>query len=307
MNEEAMAGTGEHEGRVLYVKAQDGLKLALRLYGDWQSPALPLVCLPGLSRNGRDFGRLAQFFSTHADTPRLVAALDYRGRGLSGYDPDWTHYTPMVEADDVLAVTTALGIERAILVGTSRGGIISMILGAMRPGLIAGVVLNDIGPKIEGTGLARIKNYLSNMRTPRSMAEAEKIVRQIAGHSFTALSDDDWRAYTHALFVERDGAIKPDYDPKLLKSVATLDLEEAVPTLWPQFDSLRHVPLLSIRGENSDLLSAATVEEMAWRHPGMERLTVEGQGHAPLLRDQPTLDRMVAFARRCDAHQPPTT
>ncbi|MDQ0326471.1 pimeloyl-ACP methyl ester carboxylesterase [Rhodopseudomonas julia] len=305
MSEEATAGTGEGEGRVLYVKAQDGLTLALRLYGDWQSPGLPLVCLPGLSRNGRDFDRLARFFSAHADTPRLVAVLDYRGRGLSGYDPDWTRYTPMVEADDVLAVTTALGIERAIFIGTSRGGLITMIMGAMRPGLIAGVVLNDIGPKIEGTGLARIKNYLSNMRTPRSMAEAEKIVRQIAGHSFTALSDEDWHAYTCALFVERDGEIKADFDPKLLKTVGKFDLEEAVPTLWPQFDSLRHVPLLSVRGENSDLLSAATVEEMAWRHPGMEQVTVEGQGHAPLLRDQPTLDRIAAFARRCDAHQSP--
>ncbi|WP_034490562.1 alpha/beta fold hydrolase [Afifella pfennigii] len=290
--------------RIVYVRAQDGLKLGLRLYGEWHAERLPLLCLPGLSRNSLDFDKLARFFASHRETPRTVAALDFRGRGLSAADPHWRNYHPMVEAADVMAVTTALGMERAIVVGTSRGGLVAMVLAALRPKLLAGVVLNDIGPKIEGTGLARIKNYLGRMRAPRSWAEAEEMVRQINGRTFTEVSDEDWKAFTEAMFVERDGKLSPYFDPNLLKTVHNLDLEDAIPTLWPQFASLRSVPVLSVRGANSDLLSPAVVDEMARLHPAMERLTVSGQGHAPLLRDAPTLNRLAAFARRCDEHSP---
>ncbi|MBZ8131900.1 alpha/beta hydrolase [Afifella sp. IM 167] len=284
----------------MHVPAQDGLKLGLRFYGEWHAERLPLVCLPGLSRNARDFQRLASFFAGHAEAPRTVVALDYRGRGLSGYDRNWKNYHPLVETADVVTVMTALDIPEAVFIGTSRGGLAAMILGAIRPKLLAGVVLNDIGPKIEGTGLARIKNYLGRMRPPRTWAEAEELVRQINGRTFTGVDDEDWRAFTEAMFVKVDGELKPDFDPNLMKTVQNLDLEDEVPTLWPQFASLAKIPVMSIRGANSDLLSPSVVDEMARRHPSMERLTVPGQGHAPLLRDRPTLNRIAAFARRCD-------
>jgi len=295
-----MAAEADVAERIVYVRAQDGLKLGLRLYGEWQTERLPLICLPGLSRNARDFDRLARFFAGHSEAPRTVAALDYRGRGLSGYDSEWSNYHPIVEAGDVTAVMTALDMPQALFIGTSRGGIVAMILGAMRPKLLGGVVLNDIGPKIEGTGLARIKNYLGRMRPPRTWAEAEEMVRQINGRTFTGVDDEDWKAFTEAMFVKVDGELRPDFDPNLMKTVHNLDLEDEIPTLWPQFASLANVPVLSIRGANSDLLSPAVVDEMARRHPSMERLTVPGQGHAPLLRDRPTLNRIAAFARRCD-------
>ena len=163
------------DGRVARLRAQDGLSLAVRVFESRDGGRLPLLCLPGLSRNSRDFLALGRHFANHAREPRHVFAVDYRGRGLSARDPDWRNYRPLVEAQDALTAAATFGLERAILVGTSRGGIIAMLLGALRPGLIAGVVLNDIGPVIDGRGLARIKRTLSaGTKTLRSWDEARR-------------------------------------------------------------------------------------------------------------------------------------
>jgi pimeloyl-ACP methyl ester carboxylesterase len=289
------------EGRIVRLAAQDGLLLAARVFGERAPGRQPVLCLPGLSRNSKDFLRLGQAFGLESAQPRQVVALDCRGRGLSAYDPDWTHYDPLIEAQDVLAATAALGLEKAVVVGTSRGGLLAMILGALRPGLLAGVVLNDIGPVIEGQGLARIKTYLAAARPPSDWAAAHAAVRKVHGPFFPAAGEEDIRAFAAATFVEEGGRLRPDFDPAILKPLQGLDFEQALPTLWPQFDSLAHVPVLAIRGELSDILSAATVEAMAGRHPRFERVTVPGQGHAPLLRDTATLARIEAFAQRCGA------
>ncbi len=274
--------------------------LAARIFGVHQPDRLPVLCLPGLSRNSRDFIALGHYLSQDAGQPRQVFALDYRGRGHSDHDRDWRNYTTLTEAHDVMAAAAALGIAEAVLVGTSRGGLIAMILGALRPGLMAGVVLNDIGPVIEGTGLVRIKGYLTGSGAVSSWEAAEKAVRHINSAHFPALDDDDWRAFTRAIYLEADGQIRPDFDPKLVNTVKNIDFESSIPMLWPQFESLGGIPVLSIRGENSDLLSAETVSEMAGRHHHFEQLTVTGQGHAPLLRDAVSLERIKAFALRCD-------
>ena len=289
------------EGRIVHIAAQDDLRLAARLFGRHHPGRLPVLCLAGLSRNSCDFIRLGQYLAERPGDARLVAALDVRGRGLSEADRRWQSYTPLVETQDAMTAATALGIEKAVIVGTSRGGIIAMIVGALRPGLIGGVVLNDIGPVIEGTGLARIKKYLSNRRLPRSWEEAVAAVKRINRAHFPALDEADWRAMAEATFAEENGALRPRFDPNLLKMVDGIDLETALPVLWNQFDSLAGVPVLSIRGEHSDILKAETVDAMEARHPHFERLTVPGQGHAPLLRDAPTLERIAAFCRRCDA------
>jgi pimeloyl-ACP methyl ester carboxylesterase len=295
---------GEHagmaEGRVTRFSAQDGLMLAARVFGMHQPHRLPILCLPGLSRNSRDFIALGRHFSENSSQPRQVFALDYRGRGRSDYDRDWRNYTPLSEAHDVMAAAAALGIAEAVLVGTSRGGLIAMILGALRPGLMAGIVLNDIGPVIEGTGLARIKRYLTGNGAVSSWEAAEQAIHHVNAAHFPALDDDDWEAFTRAIFVEADGKIRPDFDPKLVNTVKNIDFETSIPVLWPQFDSLGGIPVLSIRGENSDILSIGTVSEMAARHHHFEQLTVPGQGHAPLLRDAASLERITAFALRCD-------
>jgi pimeloyl-ACP methyl ester carboxylesterase len=287
------------EGRIVRFSAQDGLALAARLF-DAPEENLPLLCLAGLSRNSRDFIGVGRYFAQRAEGPRSVYALDYRGRGLSDRDPNWRNYVPLVEAHDVLAATVALGIERAIVVGTSRGGLIAMLLGALRPGLFAGVVLNDIGPVVEGTGLARIKSYLKRRKPARDWSEAEALVREAVGSQFPILSNDDWRAFAEATFAETSDGVVPQFDPKLLNIVDTLDLTSRIPTLWPQFLSLARVPVLAVRGELSDLLSPTTLAEMAVRHPAFEHVTVPGQGHAPLLRDASTLGQIRAFALRCE-------
>ncbi|HSG94820.1 MAG TPA: alpha/beta hydrolase, partial [Afifellaceae bacterium] len=173
-----------------------------------------------------------------------------------------------------------------------------------RPGLMAGVVLNDIGPVVEGIGLARIKRYLTGNGAVPSWEAAEQAVRHVNAAHFPALNEDDWRAFTRAIFVEAQDGIRPDFDPKLVNTIKNIDLETSIPVLWPQFDSLGGIPVLSIRGENSDLLSAETVSQMAARHHHFEQLTVPGQGHAPLLRDAMSLGRINAFALRCDKAHP---
>jgi pimeloyl-ACP methyl ester carboxylesterase len=296
----ALDSSENDAGRVVRIRSQDGLSLAVRIFDVPSSGRLPLLCLPGLSRNSRDFLALGRFFSTHPVEPRPVIAIDYRGRGLSDADPNWRNYRPIVEAEDVLTIGAALGVERAILVGTSRGGIISMLIGVIRPALIAGVVLNDIGPVLEGRGLARIKAYLSSRHSVANWDEATALVRSISGAQFPGLSDADWRSLATAYFAETRSGLAPQFDPNLRKTVVDIDVTEKIPVLWPQFMSLANVPVLAIRGEHSDLLSPRTLAEMAIRHPRLEQLTVSGQGHAPLLNDEATLARIAAFAAGCD-------
>jgi pimeloyl-ACP methyl ester carboxylesterase len=177
-----------------------------------------------------------------------------------------------------------------------------MILGAVRPVLLQGVVLNDIGPVIEPRGLARIRGYVGKLPEPKSWADAVDLLKHIASSQFTALVESDWDKYARTTFEEREGRFVPLYDSALMHNLSKLDLD-AVPTLWPQFDGLRHVPVLVIRGENSDLLSPATVAEMIERHPDCAGMTVPGQGHAPLLIDGPTIRRIIGFVERCSFNQ----
>lgn len=293
------------DGRIERIRSQDGLQLASRIFDAADSERLPLLCLPGLSRNSRDFLPLGRYFANHPEEPRRVIAVDYRGRGLSDPDPNWYNYKPAVEAQDVLTVAAAFGIERAILVGTSRGGIIAMLIGALRPALIGGVVLNDIGPVLDGMGLARIKSYLGSGHSVASWEEAATVMRSFSGAQFPGLKPDDWRAAAKAYFAESRDGLAPQYDPNLRKTVVDIDVTEKIPVLWPQFMSLARVPVLAIRGELSDLLSAGTLTEMAGRHPLLEAHTVPGQGHAPLLHDAATLQRIGTFAARCYSHVRP--
>jgi pimeloyl-ACP methyl ester carboxylesterase len=299
-----MRPQGDDLGHIVRFRSQDGLGLACRVFDVAGSSRLPLLCLPGLSRNSRDFLDLGRYFSRHPSQARKVVAIDYRGRGLSDPDPDWRNYAPLTEAQDVLAAVAVLGIESAILVGTSRGGIITMLLGALRPGLIAGAVLNDIGPVIEGTGLARIKRYLGGKRSIATWAEAVAALQSINAAHFPALDEGDWGASARAIFLETPNGLVPHFDPNLIKTTQGIDFSERIPVLWPQFMGLARVPVLAIRGDLSDMLSARTLAAMAERHPLFEQLTVKGQGHAPLLRDAATLDRISALVSRCEAATP---
>ncbi|GLS32983.1 Pimeloyl-ACP methyl ester carboxylesterase [Mesorhizobium albiziae] len=278
-----------------FYSAQDGLKLHARIYGDDGSAGLPVICLPGLTRNARDFHDLALFLSRDAQQPRKVIAFDYRGRGRSAYDPNWKNYDVVVEAGDILAGLTALGVEHGAFVGTSRGGLIIHVLAAMRPAVLKAVVLNDIGPVVEGEGLAHIRAYLERAPKPKNLADAVAVQKAVHAQAFSALSDADWERFIRAIYREESGVPVPDFDPALLNVVKGMDLTQPLPVLWPQFEGLKAVPMLAIRGANSKLLSAATLAEMASRHPDCRTVTVDGQGHAPLLETGELPATLAAF------------
>ncbi|WP_421913790.1 alpha/beta fold hydrolase [Mesorhizobium sp.] len=297
--------SGENFSDFFYA-APDGLKLHARIYGDANVGHWPVVCLPGLTRNARDFHELALYLSARAVVRRKVVAFDYRGRGQSAYDPDVANYNVGVEASDILAGLAALGIEEAAFIGTSRGGLIIHLLGAMRPEALKAIVLNDIGPVLEADGLAHIRSYLDPSPKPRTLDEAVNTQRGVHGGDFPALVDADWERMVWALNRETTQGLMPDFDPKLVETLAGLDLTQPLATLWPQFDALAATPLLALRGGNSKLLSVQTLEEMSKHHPNMKTITVEGQGHAPFLETGDLPSAIAAFLDQAE-HQHSST
>src|SRR5215208_794060 len=278
-----------------FVTAQDGLRLHLDVYGPPAAITTPVVCLPGLTRTSADFQALATALAVDQEPQRCVIAVDYRGRGRSDYDRNPCNYSLAVELGDLVAVLTALGLGPAVFVGTSRGGILAMLLAVARPGAIAGVVLNDIGPVIETEGLARIKSYVGKLPSPTSYQDGADILRGLFEAQFPNLSPADWTAFARRTFKEEDGRLLPNYDVKLANSLKGVDLKRPQRALWKEFDALARVPLMLIRGANSDVLSAATVSAMAARRRDLEILEVPNQGHAPLLAEDETSRRIRAF------------
>ncbi|HEY8007529.1 MAG TPA: alpha/beta hydrolase [Methylocella sp.] len=284
-----------------FFSAADGLRLHVRDYGSPLEAGIPVVCLAGLTRNSADFGPLASALAAgQAGKMRRVLALDYRGRGLSDYDPDWKNYSLAVENSDVLSILTALEINAAIFIGTSRGGQHTMLLSASRPAVLRGAVLNDIGPVLEPRGMARIRGYVGKLPAPRSIPDAVDLLKEMMSERFNGLSRADWETYAKITFTDAVGRIGARYDQNLMKTLIGLDLEQPLPSMWPQFDGLRGIPLLILRGANSDLLSVETLNAMKARHAGAETHTVKGQGHAPLLLDQETIARICAFVGEID-------
>jgi len=284
-----------------FITARDGLKRHVRADGSRAATRLPMVCLPGLARTSADFHALAGALAGDAERPRYVLVMDYRGRGLSDYDRDPGNYSLAVELADVLAVLTALGTGPAVFVGTSRGGILTMLLGVARPAAIAGVVLNDIGPVIETRGLVRIKSYVGRLPQPKSFEEGAEFLRRLFGPQFPALTADEWMSNARRTFQEKNGRIVPNYDPKLARVLEDIDIERTLPPLWKEFDSLARVPMMVIRGANSDLLTAATVEAMRARRRQCDTVLVPDQGHAPLLTEDEIIRHIGAFVAGCES------
>lgn len=280
--------------------APDGLMLSARVYGSEHRDALPVVCLPGLTRNARDFHPLALHLARDSATPRKVVVFDYRGRGRSDHDADWRNYNVPTETGDVIAGLSALDVGHACFIGTSRGGLIVHALAAARPAALKAVILNDIGPVIEGDGLAQIRAMLQRAPRPSSFSEAMRLLEASNRAAFPALGADDWERWARAIYRDVDGRPVPDFDPNLVKTLAGIDLNRPLPVLWQQFHGLKAIPLMVVRGENSNLLSQATLDAMAQVHPMMESIIVPGQGHPPLLETGNLLDRIAAFIRQAD-------
>lgn len=278
--------------RERYVTSQDGLRLYSRDYGDPLSPRLPLICLTGITRNSADFAELAE---RHAGERRVIC-IDYRGRGRSAYDRNWRNYRPEVYAGDIVQVIAANDLHRVIVVGTSLGGLLAMGLAVLRPTLLGAVVLNDIGPAVTPGGLARILAYSGTDHPQPDWPSAVAYLRRLLP-TMSIKTDEDWLRHARGTFRPgEDGQLHFDWDVNLTKPLRHAN--GAVPDLWAYFGALRRVPVLSLRGSRSDVLSPETVERMALVKPDLQRATVADAGHAPTLNEPDAAAVVDAFIRR---------
>ncbi len=225
--------------------------------------------------------------------------MDYRGRGLSERDADWRNYSIEREADDIDCGLDALGISRAVVIGTSRGGLHAMLLALRASDRIAGIVLNDIGPTIERNGLHRLAGTIGHTMDAPDWPSAAARLRETLAPQFPGLDAAGWERFARQLYVETPDGLRLDYDATLRNTVADLDAGTELPDFWPVFDAIRTTPLLALRGAHSDLLSEKTLAEMLRRHPDAQALTVDDEGHAPLLWDRETQGAILDFACRC--------
>jgi len=271
-----------------YFTVRDGLRLHYRDYpGDASSP--PILCLPGLTRNARDFAQLAERYS-----PRFrVIALDFRGRGRSDYDPIPARYIPPTYAYDVIELLDQLAIPRTIFVGTSLGGLVTMGIAALAPDRIAAAILNDVGPDLTTAGLDRIKSYVGK---GVRFSDWDEAARTIAANTqaFEFYTHDDWVRMAKRNCREENGEIVYDYDMAIAEPFNAAGASAEI-DMWPFFAALAQKPLLVIRGVKSDLLSAAALEKMHAAAPAMKSAVVPGVGHAPDLGEPEAVAAIDAF------------
>ncbi|MEQ1640660.1 MAG: alpha/beta hydrolase [Novosphingobium sp.] len=272
--------------------SRDGLKLHFRDYpGNSDSP--PVLCLPGLTRNARDFSHLAERLTGQW----RVICPDLRGRGDSAYAKDSATYNPLQYADDLSLLLEAEGIERFVVIGTSLGGLLAMLLATGNSQRLAGVVLNDVGPEISSEGLERIRGYVGQGRSFPTWMHAARALEEGQGPVFPNYAIADWLAMAkRCMVVGGNGRIVFDYDMKIAEPFGQPGGEAGV-DLWPAFQALDGRPVTVLRGELSDILSPAILKKMAKSLKDCEAVTVPQVGHAPML-DEPAaiaaIDRLLA-------------
>jgi pimeloyl-ACP methyl ester carboxylesterase len=272
--------------------SRDGLQLHFRDYPG-SHERLPLICLHGLTRNARDFEALAARYGGEY----RVIALDFRGRGLSEWDFDPGHYTPITYAGDVIDLIAHLGFSPVILIGTSLGGMVTMLLAVMQPQLIAAAVLNDVGPELDPAGLARIQSYVGKGMQIGSWREAADRIAANHRHLPSSYGPDDWLRVARRLCREQDGSIVFDYDPAIALPFQDAPIGQAV-DLWPPFTALARSPLLIVRGAESDLLPESAAEAMVKAAEHADLVTVPGVGHAPFLDEPEVVAGLDEFLNR---------
>lgn len=280
-------------------RAPDGVALYARDYGGADGQArLPVVCLHGLTRNSQDFEDIA---AEIAATGRRVIVPDVRGRGRSGYDPDPMRYVPMVYAGDILGLLRALGIERAVFMGTSMGGVITTLLAARHRRLVAAAILNDIGPEAGPEGLARIAGYAGKPVDIATWQDAVAYVRAINEAAFPDADDAFWERFAQHTFEREDGVPRLNYDPRIREPIAAGKLKPSPRIGWLLFRYLAwRRPLLVLRGELSDILTRDIARRMQRIAPGMELVEVPRVGHAPMLTEPVARGSIAAFLERVD-------
>jgi pimeloyl-ACP methyl ester carboxylesterase len=267
-----------------YWTSSDGLRLHYRDH-DGPSDRPPIVCLPGLTRNARDFEPVAD---RYAGSWRVLS-LDFRGRGLSEYDPRPENYSPPTYAADVLALFDEIGIDRAVLFGTSLGGLVTMVLAAAAHGRIAGAMLNDIGPEIDQAGIERIRGFVGRATEFSSWEELARALAARNADVYPGYSAEQWEVFARKISSERDGRIGFDYDMAISSNFERAANSPAA-AAWPLYQALTGIPLLILRGELSDLLDAEVARKMAEALPEAELVVVPNVGHAPALDEPEAID-----------------
>lgn len=283
-----MTGGGQSGYQEREFTAQDGLRLYFRDYcppgGDPGASATPVLCLPGVTRNSKDFACLAG----RLGKSRRVLCPDYRGRGRSAYDPDWRKYNPQVYVDDIRHLLVCSGVHKVHVIGTSLGGILAMVMAVAMPGTIAGVVLNDIGPEIHMNGLAHIIDYMKDDTSLPGWDAVADHIRE-AFPDLPARSEEDWQTIARNTYQEgADGRMVPDWDHAIVYNFEKALTGKA--NLWPLFSALGNVPVLTVRGALSQILSEKGLARMAKAMPGMKQVTVDDCGHPPSLSEPHVLE-----------------
>ena len=271
----------------------DGLRLHYRDHAGGSDGRPAILCLPGLTRNVRDFASLADRL---APAWRVIA-VDFRGRGESAYSKDSATYIPPVYAQDVQALIGELGLNALVCIGTSLGGLVTMLLAGAEADRIKGVMFNDVGPEVEPGGIARIRSYVGRSGNWPTWLHAARSLAANQKHVYPDYGIEDWLAMAKRLYrLSNNGRIVIDYDPRIAEPMRGVEEQPPV-DLWPLIDPLKPAPALILRGEFSDVLSPATVARMTAALPHAEAVTVPRVGHAPTL-DEPeaaaAIDRLLA-------------
>lgn len=271
------------------VLAQDGLPLYARDYDAARAGGAAVLCLAGMTRNAKDFDHVA---ARLADRRRVICP-DYRGRGRSAYDPDWRHYDPLIYLNDILHVLAALNVHQVVVIGTSLGGILAMGLAVLRPGIMAGAVLNDIGPEIGTGGLNYILDYVGQDRPQPDWAAAAAEMQRTFG--YLELGDpQNWERMARATYKEcPDGLLRFDWDVRLVRPFRRALRHKQ--DLWPYFRALRPIPTLAIRGGKSQVFPAACLDRMKAEKPDLVALTVADVGHTPNLGEPVAVAALADF------------
>jgi pimeloyl-ACP methyl ester carboxylesterase len=279
------------EYKDIYYQSPDGLTLYARDY-DLNRSDHCILMMHGLSRNSADFADLADIL---APNYRLIV-VDQRGRGKSEYDSNTGNYNPGVYVQDMFALLDQLNIDKVTLIGTSMGGLMSMIMSAMQPGRINAVVMNDIGPVVNPAGLERIKGYVGKTTPASNWDEAVEQCKVLAAPEFPDFSDEDWLKFAKALYKEDEsGCPVLAYDPAISEPMQNDQATAVPPDLWPAFEAMKDIPLLLVRGRTSDILATDCVEEMQRRKPDMQFIELANRGHAPILNEAPAVEAIQNF------------
>ncbi len=272
-----------------FYKSSDGLNLYYRDFGS-DRDGTPVICLPGLTRNNRDFEDLAN----HLSDRRRVITTDLRGRGFSEYDPEWTNYHPLTYVNDIWTLLDHLGIAQVVVIGTSLGGLCSMVMAATDGARVAGVIINDIGPEINPEGIARVQEYTGRVPPVSSWDEAIEQTRTIYGDWLPGLSDDNWKKMAWRAYREdENGVPRLDIDNNIGEAVRKVGPQKGDP--WELFDALSDKPVTLLWGVMSDILTQDIIDKMLTRKPDLNVIAVPNRGHVPLLDEPECLAAIDAF------------